>query len=93
MAKYKYNEKIEKIWEKAHICNCRYNDCHPNAHRLCAICLEPIMYGAHESIKSQKNSFYSWNIDHKIPISRGGTNQLSNLQAVHIRCNRFKKNN
>ena len=29
-------------------------------------------------------------VDHVVPLSRGGTNARSNLQAVHARCNRRK---
>ena len=92
MAKYKYDEKTEQIWERAAHCDCGYRDCHPNNHRLCAICHEPIFYGAHESVINQRNSRGAWNIDHKRPLSKGGTNKNSNLQAVHISCNRWKGN-
>lgn len=90
MAKIKYKEKTEKIWEKAPYCSCYTNDCHPNSHRLCGICSATILYGSHESNISQRNSWYAWNVDHIIPKSRGGTDWLDNLQAVHIRCNRSK---
>jgi 5-methylcytosine-specific restriction endonuclease McrA len=29
-------------------------------------------------------------LDHIVPRAHGGSNRLSNLQAVHGRCNRFK---
>ena len=29
-------------------------------------------------------------VDHKVPKSQGGSNDLANLQAVHARCNRIK---
>ncbi len=29
-----------------------------------------------------------WELDHRIPRSRGGTNDLSNLRPLHRRCNR-----
>ena len=32
------------------------------------------------------------NVDHIVPISRGGTNRWSNVQATHIRCNGRKGN-
>ena len=31
-------------------------------------------------------------VDHIIPLSRGGTNQLSNLRLVHSLCNQIKGN-
>lgn len=92
MAKYKYDQKIEQIWEQAAPCNCGIDSCNPNNHRLCGICHKPIFYGAHESVINQRNSRGAWNIDHKIPLSKGGTNKNSNLQAVHILCNSQKGN-
>lgn len=29
-------------------------------------------------------------VDHKVPVSKGGTNDLGNLQLVHMKCNRSK---
>lgn len=37
-------------------------------------------------------SKYKYTVDHKIPLSRGGTNELENLRAVHHECNRLKGN-
>lgn len=34
----------------------------------------------------------AWEIDHSIPISKGGTNHLNNLYAACIPCNRKKGN-
>lgn len=31
-----------------------------------------------------------WSIDHKLPKNRGGTNELSNLYLVCIKCNKVK---
>ena len=90
MAKYKYTNKIEEIWEKAPICYCNGGDCSENNHRLCGICSGTIMYGSHESVESQRNSKFAWNTDHIIPKWNGGTNDINNLQAVHIVCNRIK---
>ena len=89
----KLNNIELRVWEKAPYCNCGYEYCSINNHRLCGICGEAIMKGSHESVTSQRNSWYAWNIDHKIPISRGGTDNINNLHAVHIRCNREKSNN
>ena len=30
-------------------------------------------------------------VDHKIPLAKGGTNDLSNLQLAHLTCNRAKQ--
>ena len=43
----------------------------------CAICGKPV-------------KFKRMTVDHKIPISKGGTNDLSNLQLAHLTCNRAK---
>ena len=32
----------------------------------------------------------SVHVDHKVPKSKGGGDDLSNLQAVHVRCNLIK---
>jgi 5-methylcytosine-specific restriction endonuclease McrA len=45
----------------------------------CAICTETL----HDDDKS---------LDHKIPLSRGGDNDLANLQMAHLRCNQRKSN-
>ena len=92
MAIIKYDKKTESCWEKAEHCNCNSKDCHPNSHRLCGICGDVMFYGAHQSVKSQINSRGCWNIDHIIPSSKGGSNNINNLCAVHVRCNREKGN-
>ena len=33
----------------------------------------------------------SVDVDHKVPKSKGGGEEMSNLQAVHTRCNLIKK--
>jgi 5-methylcytosine-specific restriction endonuclease McrA len=90
MAQMKYSEKIETLWENSPYCNCGRQDCHLNSHRLCNICYGTIFYGAHESVENQQNSIGAWNTDHIIAKSNGGGNSISNLQAVHIYCNRDK---
>jgi hypothetical protein len=34
------------------------------------------------------NATHGWEIDHIVPLSRGGTNALSNLRPLHCRLNR-----
>ena len=86
----KYDNKVEEVWKNAPYCSCGNDDCNPKNHRLCGICWETILYGSYESIDSQINSKFAWNIDHIIPKSKGGNNSINNLQAVHIFCNRKK---
>lgn len=31
-----------------------------------------------------------WEIDHDVPLARGGTNHVNNLKLAHRRCNREK---
>lgn len=90
--------KIKAAWENCDECKCGGKDCHPNNHRMCGICGNQtnnesynriIMYGAY----GDENSRYGWNVDHKKPKSKGGTNSNSNLRATHIECNEKRKNN
>jgi 5-methylcytosine-specific restriction endonuclease McrA len=85
--------KDKQVWDKARNCNCNDKDCGPKSHKLCDIknCNRTILYGSHES--QQPNSEFAWNIDHITPISKGGTNDIWNLQAVHVTCNRTKSDN
>lgn len=57
----------------------------PNRYRLdaCGALLDRTKYG-------DTNSVYGWEIDHVIPASRGGTDDLPNLQALHWKNNRRK---
>lgn len=47
------------------------------------------MYGSF----GDRNSKYGWNIDHKKPKTKGGTDKNSNLRATHIECNEKRKDN
>ena len=90
--------KINAAWENCNECRCQEKDCHPNNHRMCGICGNQnnqnyydrrIMYGAFNN----RNSQYGWNIDHKKPKSKGGTDKNSNLRGAHIKCNEKRKDN
>lgn len=85
------NDKTITVWNNAKNCNCAIQDCYEN-HKLCGICRKTIIFGAHESIKIQNNSRGAWNVDHIYPASLGGTNRITNLQSVHIKCNKSKSN-
>ncbi len=92
MAKLKLNHDAQIAWNEAKKCDCDDEDCHPNNHRLCYLCNRTMLKGSHASITSQKNSAYSWDIDHIIPRSIGGNNKQNNKKAVHVECNRKKGN-
>lgn len=51
----------------------------------CGICGEPIFK------RFKHPHSFSASIDHKVPIARGGTNALSNLQLAHLGCNSRKR--
>ena len=46
--------------------------------------------GAHG--KEQEGSRYLWNIDHILPVSMGGTNDLNNLQITRVDTNSERAN-
>ena len=50
------------------------------------VCGHEIEYGAHGSTTSS----YGWEIDHKKPVANGGTDDISNLQALYWETNRDK---
>jgi 5-methylcytosine-specific restriction endonuclease McrA len=51
----------------------------------CGICGEPIFK------RFKHPHSFSVSIDHKVPLARGGTNALSNLQLAHLACNSRKR--
>jgi 5-methylcytosine-specific restriction endonuclease McrA len=51
---------------------------------ICQICLLPIPTNV------KQHDQLALNIDHIIPISSGGSNDFSNVQATHKRCNAWK---
>lgn len=53
-------------------------------HPPCHLCGEPIDYEAHHLEP------LSFQIDHIIPLNKGGTDDLDNLAASHRKCNRDK---
>lgn len=54
-------------------------------HEACGICGRPIDY---ELPATDPKSFV---VDHKIPLSKGGTDTLDNKQAAHRDCNSRKR--
>ena len=76
------NKQIKSAWDSAN----RIRGKNPNLYRKDA-------YG-NTIYKSSygKQSDMGWELDHKHPVSRGGTDALKNLQAVQWEENRKKGN-
>lgn len=71
---------INAVWQKARVV--AGND--PNVFRkdTCGMWIKRSSYG--------DTSQYGWEIDHKQPVSRGGSDALNNLQPLHWENNRHK---
>ena len=77
------NEIIDKVWEKG----IKIEDVKSNAVRKdkCGVVIAKIHYGG--------TAQYGWEIDHIKPVSKGGTDDLSNLQPFYWENNRNKGDN
>lgn len=74
---------INSVWQKGKVVP-GYD---PNDYRQdrCGAWIRRISYGT--------TGEYGWEIDHDKPVSKGGTDDLSNLQPLHWRNNRGKGDN
>ena len=76
------NYDVERVWQKGQI-QLGYD---PSKYRKdrCGAWMYRLAYGT--------TGEYGWEIDHKQPVSRGGSDDLMNLQPLHWRNNRGKGN-
>ncbi len=72
-----------KVWQKGQVVT-NYD---PNRWRIdqCSAWMDYTQYGI-------RNSLYGWEIDHIIPLDRGGSYDISNLQPLQWENNASKQN-
>lgn len=75
---------IDSVWRKAQ--EVQNYDANVWRKDRCGAWINRTAYGSTQSK-------YGWEIDHAVPVSRGGTDELVNLQPLHWRNNRGKGDN
>lgn len=75
------DETVQAVWGKAR----KFTDNDPNVFRkdVCNAWLKRSSYG-------DRNAKYGWEVDHIVPVARGGGDDLVNLQPLHWRNNEAK---
>ncbi len=59
---------------------------------ICHLCDDPIDPNASYQLENGKNNPWYLNIDHVIPLSKGGEHSYANCKPAHARCNNRKWN-
>ncbi len=83
-------KELREIWDNAPYCDCGFEDCSPNNHRTCPYCGDKMLWNDNWADESRRHSYFTWDVDYKVPLSKGGKDNISNLQPLHIRCIRMK---
>src|SRR5258705_398452 len=76
------DEMVEKVWQKGSVVG--GNEPREWRKDSCTAWIQRSAYG-------NVNSDYGWNIDHIKPVSKGGSDDLSNLQPLHWENNANKQ--